>query len=523
MRRSRRRRSSPPGVKIYPFKTIEAGAVVNQQRHLGVPRPAQPVRPARRLRHRQRRDHPRARGPAGQRVRHHAEEGRHGHHVPRRLPGRPGPQAGRHLRAELQRHQRARPRGRPRPGRAAGDRAGQRRRRPHPDDARAAGERRHRRSSTPPAPTCRRPRSASSSGSSPAGVPPRLPRRDRRPGLPAARGGGLRPRAAPPRRHLGRRGAPASRSSSTPAAARRRCVLPSLLGRPRRRRAHRQHRHRRGVADRDRASERQQALQRLGELVASSEAALRRALRPGGRAHLPRRRARAASSTTSGRCSSCSTWSPPSAGAAGRAAGHHHPGRRAGRRASTASRSPGRRPPPDDLARGGRRPDVDLRRRRPRRLRHPRVQHAVDGIAAFVRLVGLVARTQLTLSQIDARIPQQPRRLPRSVPTPWAAKGTVMRAVVEAAGDRELDTTDGVRVVERGRRWALVLPDPAEPVTHLWAEARRRPRPRRAAGATGPTSSSEPSPDAVRSARGRPTSATMTPMAAPARGRRATR
>lgn len=45
-----------------------------------------------------------------------------------------------------------------------------------------------------------------------------------------------------------------------------------------------------------------------------------------------------------------------------------------------------------------------------------------------------------------------------------------MRRVVEVAGDRQVDTTDGVRVVEADGRWALVLPDPAEAVTHLWAE-----------------------------------------------------
>jgi mannose-1-phosphate guanylyltransferase/phosphomannomutase len=45
-----------------------------------------------------------------------------------------------------------------------------------------------------------------------------------------------------------------------------------------------------------------------------------------------------------------------------------------------------------------------------------------------------------------------------------------MRRVVEAAGQREVDTTDGVRVVEADGRWALVLPDPSEAVTHLWAE-----------------------------------------------------
>jgi mannose-1-phosphate guanylyltransferase/phosphomannomutase len=56
------------------------------------------------------------------------------------------------------------------------------------------------------------------------------------------------------------------------------------------------------------------------------------------------------------------------------------------------------------------------------------------------------------------------------MPTPWAAKGIVMRTVVEAAGDREIDTTDGVRVIEPDRGWILVLPDPSEAVTHLWAE-----------------------------------------------------
>ncbi|MDQ1465172.1 MAG: mannose-phosphate guanylyltransferase / phosphomannomutase, partial [Actinomycetota bacterium] len=100
----------------------------------------------------------------------------------------------------------------------------------------------------------------------------------------------------------------------------------------------------------------------------------------------------------------------------------------------------------------------------------PEFNTAIDGIAAFVRLTGLVARTKLTLSQIDARIPQA-HVLRRSVPTPWAAKGMVMRSVVEAAGDRELDTTDGVRVVEDDGRWVLVIPDPSEAVTDLWAEA----------------------------------------------------
>jgi mannose-1-phosphate guanylyltransferase/phosphomannomutase len=101
----------------------------------------------------------------------------------------------------------------------------------------------------------------------------------------------------------------------------------------------------------------------------------------------------------------------------------------------------------------------------------PEFARTVDGIAAFVRLLGLVARTRLTLSQIDARIPAA-HLLKRSLPTPWAAKGSVMRTVVEAAGERTVDTTDGVRVIEPDGGWILALPDPADAVTHLWAEGK---------------------------------------------------
>ncbi|GGL29486.1 mannose-1-phosphate guanyltransferase [Planomonospora parontospora] len=99
----------------------------------------------------------------------------------------------------------------------------------------------------------------------------------------------------------------------------------------------------------------------------------------------------------------------------------------------------------------------------------PEFGPAVDGLAVFLRLLGLVARTRLSLSQIDARIPVA-RLLRRTVPTPWAAKGAVMRSVIEAAERQRIDTTDGVRVVGEDGSWTLILPDPSEAVTHLWAE-----------------------------------------------------
>ncbi|GAA4099466.1 mannose-1-phosphate guanyltransferase [Nonomuraea soli] len=103
----------------------------------------------------------------------------------------------------------------------------------------------------------------------------------------------------------------------------------------------------------------------------------------------------------------------------------------------------------------------------------PEFAPTVDGLAAFMRLLGLVARTRLSLSQIDARIPQA-RLLRRAVPTPWAAKGLVMRSLIEAAEEQGLhyETTDGVRVVLDDRSWVLIIPAATEPVTDLWAEAR---------------------------------------------------
>ncbi len=99
----------------------------------------------------------------------------------------------------------------------------------------------------------------------------------------------------------------------------------------------------------------------------------------------------------------------------------------------------------------------------------PEFSSALDGVAAFVRLLGLVARTRLTLSEIDDRIPRA-HLVHHVVPSAWAVRGAVMRAALDAAPDLEIDLTDGVRIVEPDRAWALVLPDPSEAVMHVWAE-----------------------------------------------------
>jgi mannose-1-phosphate guanylyltransferase/phosphomannomutase len=48
-------------------------------------------------------------------------------------------------------------------------------------------------------------------------------------------------------------------------------------------------------------------------------------------------------------------------------------------------------------------------------------------------------------------------------------KGLVMRVLNERLSGRELDLTDGIKVFN-DRGWAQVLPDPDEPLIHLYAE-----------------------------------------------------
>jgi mannose-1-phosphate guanylyltransferase / phosphomannomutase len=94
---------------------------------------------------------------------------------------------------------------------------------------------------------------------------------------------------------------------------------------------------------------------------------------------------------------------------------------------------------------------------------------AYDAMAALVNLLELLARSGLRLSKLVTGLP--PVHIAHeTVVTPWEQKGLVMRRVVENVKDKEVLLVDGVKVMHEGG-WALVLPDPDEPLTHVWAEA----------------------------------------------------
>ncbi|HXY80257.1 MAG TPA: sugar phosphate nucleotidyltransferase [Gaiellaceae bacterium] len=91
-----------------------------------------------------------------------------------------------------------------------------------------------------------------------------------------------------------------------------------------------------------------------------------------------------------------------------------------------------------------------------------------DAVASLANLLELLAAVDRPLSELVAELPS-PSLVHHEMPCPWAAKGLVMRVLNEWLADRPLDLTDGIKVFEE-RGWTQVLPDPNEPLLHLYAE-----------------------------------------------------
>jgi mannose-1-phosphate guanylyltransferase/phosphomannomutase len=94
---------------------------------------------------------------------------------------------------------------------------------------------------------------------------------------------------------------------------------------------------------------------------------------------------------------------------------------------------------------------------------------AYDASSTLARLLDLLAETGRTLSSIVRTLPRV-HLVHETVPTPWERKGQVMRELVEHPPPGDLVLIDGVKVVQP-TGWVLALPDPEDPIVHVWSEA----------------------------------------------------
>jgi mannose-1-phosphate guanylyltransferase / phosphomannomutase len=98
----------------------------------------------------------------------------------------------------------------------------------------------------------------------------------------------------------------------------------------------------------------------------------------------------------------------------------------------------------------------------------PEFLPAYDAVASLCKLLELLAPDERPLSELVAELPQ-PALVRRDIACPWPQKGLVMRVLNERFAGRDVDLSDGIKVFEE-RGWAQVLPDPDEPLLHLYAE-----------------------------------------------------
>jgi len=93
---------------------------------------------------------------------------------------------------------------------------------------------------------------------------------------------------------------------------------------------------------------------------------------------------------------------------------------------------------------------------------------AYDAVASLAKLLELLAPVGRPLSELVAELPE-PTLIHSRLACPWAKKGLVMRVLNERLAGRDLDLTDGIKLLDE-RGWSQVLPDPDEPLVHLYAE-----------------------------------------------------
>jgi mannose-1-phosphate guanylyltransferase/phosphomannomutase len=98
----------------------------------------------------------------------------------------------------------------------------------------------------------------------------------------------------------------------------------------------------------------------------------------------------------------------------------------------------------------------------------PRFLPAYDAMAALCNLLELLAPVGRPLSELVAELPQS-TLVHREVHCSWSLKGTVMRVLNERFANANIDLLDGIKVFD-DRGWMQVLPDPDEPVIHIYAE-----------------------------------------------------
>ena len=98
----------------------------------------------------------------------------------------------------------------------------------------------------------------------------------------------------------------------------------------------------------------------------------------------------------------------------------------------------------------------------------PEFQPGFDAVMSIAKVLELLALEHKPLSELCAEVPDS-ALIHQRAPVPWSLKGLAMRELGERVKDHRDEEADGIRVEENGG-WAQLVPDPDEPLFHIYAE-----------------------------------------------------
>jgi len=91
-----------------------------------------------------------------------------------------------------------------------------------------------------------------------------------------------------------------------------------------------------------------------------------------------------------------------------------------------------------------------------------------DALSTMVKLISFMAGQDVGLKEILSQIPEI-YMTQKETDCPWAAKGKVMRQLIEETAGDQVELIDGIKVYHENG-WALVLPDAELPKYQVYSE-----------------------------------------------------
>ncbi len=104
----------------------------------------------------------------------------------------------------------------------------------------------------------------------------------------------------------------------------------------------------------------------------------------------------------------------------------------------------------------------------------PQLHPGFDAMFSIAKLIEMLTIQERSLADIRHDLPNICYKS-YSIRCPWKVKGSLMRHLVETHPTENLELIDGVKIVTpQNDNWILILPDAGEPLVHIYANSRDR-------------------------------------------------